>query len=325
MKSFILSLVAMLAIGVGVGVSKPLEQPNPPPPATKARPAKAAPRAKRPAALPSHKPPQIEEAITTLLAEAPQIAQAAPQIPIFFAQAPDPQPKAKEEPPAPATPVSVEIDGMTAYLVGERAVFRLLEAGDVSARTWTILPAGTTGLKIYPGGKEADFVARTPGNYVLLVAVSGKDGSVAQTFHSFELQSNLPPEEEPVQTTSSKSTVEKEVGVKDPVQIVKDFTNAVESPRKAQDMAKLSTALMLTAGGIDSGAIKFPTTANKVRYIIGKAKSQAEISMGELGPWQKWFEELELFCTELERKGGWRTPAGAAAAIRKVASILDGN
>lgn len=311
MKNFVLSiLVSLCCVSIFSVISaKDVKDPNPPPP----HPIKVPPRPKK-------------KATPIVVAQAPPKPEVEvfkePPRPIEVVEAPPPE----AEPRVKYDPVSIELDAQTAYVIGERAIFRLLNAGDIASITWTILPAGTTGLKVYDNKLTADFVSRVPGTYVILVAASGKDGSVAQAFHSFDLQTFMPsPEIELEPEQPSTPTTKRESSLEKSKQIVRDFTNAVKSPNKIQEMRELRTALTLVAGRIDSGDVVFPDGRDKISYAISKMRSQAKAGMGgDLGSWDKWFEDLEAFYKELERVGGIKGPRNISAATRNVVKVLSG-
>ncbi|MDE2102628.1 MAG: hypothetical protein KGL39_35610, partial [Patescibacteria group bacterium] len=217
--------------------------------------------------------------IATILAVAANPDRGSPRV----AQAPSLSPSSSPViPPAMQQHVGAEFrdPDRTVAICGERVSLELRVSGQPSDYTWSVLPPGTTGLKVSRDKSEADFTTRFPGTYTFFVAVAGSDGSVAQAFKTVELRQEIVPGAEPIMASpvTTKSAVTRELS---PGEIIRQKTEAVRDPNKMASLAEIRSTLSNTAASIDGGLLVVPQgTTDYVGYLMEATRGQASLALG---------------------------------------------
>ncbi len=234
--------------------------------------------------------------------------------------------------PAAVTPAAVQFDGVSpSQIVGDRVNLNLATSGNITSYTWTVMPPGTVGMKVYEGGAKADFTSRFPGTYVFLVAVAGSDGSVAQAYHTLELRADCPP---PAPNTGAAPAAAPVTGATapaltalaaaapqataaDPSALVRQWAAEVKSPRRRAEQLQIASGFRQAAGAIDSGLFAggdlFARTKGLCLLALG----------GDAGAWGPWFDQVEELYREFGRLKLIGTPANFSAANKSVARALE--
>ena len=229
--------------------------------------------------------------------------------------------------PAAVTPAAVQFDGVSpSQIVGDRVNLNLATSGNIKSYTWTVMPPGTVGMKVYEGGAKADFTSRFPGTYVFLVAVAGSDGSVAQAYHTLELRADCPPpaastgaapEAAPVTALTVPAAAAPQATAADPSALVRQWAAEVKSPRRRAEQLQIASGFRQAAGAIDSGLFAggdlFARTKGLCLLALG----------GDAGAWGPWFDQVEELYREFGRLKLIGTPANFSAANKSVARALE--
>lgn len=211
--------------------------------------------------------------------------------------APDPAPA-----PEPAS-ATVEIVAPTSVKVGELVVLSV-EDSDARSFTWQVVPP-TKHFMVIDGGKRAVFSSPDAGAYLFIVGAAKAD-SVDLKTHKLMVKSDEKPVPAPAPAPGSALAAK-----------VRALADAVNSPAKKAEAAKLSHAFAGIAAAVSAGAISDPAD------IVSATKEATKTSLGtSLPAWTSFLQGLQSELKVMADAGKLPDAKAHAATWDEIAKAL---